>query len=131
MVNEVDSDVSDFNGASRWSEMWLPIFFSLEVVVMAVSFGLNLCLLRAVAKNGQQKETPVYLFILWLFFTKLVEDAVIVGQFIKYEAPKYNHTTAMCQFETFVVLGNRQVTYEFILSAPMCLAWFFSCYSQN
>ena len=118
MVNEVDSDVSDFNGASRWSEMWLPIFFSLEVVVMAVSFGLNLCLLRAVAKNGQQKETPVYLFILWLFFTKLVEDAVIVGQFIKYEAPKYNHTTAMCQFETFVVLGNRQVANKSILSAP-------------
>ena len=108
---DVDYDLSDFNGGTRWSEMWLPIFFSLEVVVMVVSFGLNLCLLRGVAKNNQQKETPVYLFILWLFFTKLVEDAVIVGQFIKYEAPEYNHTTAMCQFETFVVLGNRQGFY--------------------
>ena len=107
-MGDVDSDVSDFN-PSRWSEMWLPVFFSLEVIVMVVSFGLNLCLLRAVAqKANQQKETPVYLFILWLFFTKLVEDAVIVGQFIKYEAPEFNHTTAMCQFETFVVLGNRQ-----------------------
>ena len=111
-MGDVDSDVSDFN-PSRWSEMWLPVFFSLEVVVMVVSFGLNLCLLRAVAQNNQQKETPVYLFILWLFFTKLVEDAVIVGQFIKYEAPEFNHTTAMCQFETFVVLGNR---HEFVIS---------------
>ena len=101
MTDEVDSDQSDFNGGtSRGTkfhlELWLPIFFTMEVLVMLVSFALNVMLLRAVAKN-RLKETPVYMFIMWLFFTKLVDDAVIIGQFIKYQQPNYSHTTTLCQ----------------------------------
>ena len=101
MTDEVDSDQSDFNGGtSRGTkfhlELWLPIFFTMEVLVMLVSFALNVMLLRAVAKN-RLKETPVYMFIMWLFFTKLVDDAVIIGQFLKYQQPNYSHTTTLCQ----------------------------------
>jgi len=120
MTDEVDSDQSDFNGGtSRGTkfhlELWLPIFFTMEVLVMLVSFVLNVLLLRAVAKN-RLKETPVYMFIMWLFFTKLVDDAVIIGQFIKYQQPNYSHTTTLCQFASFVVLGNRILQVNSVLT---------------
>ena len=106
MTDDVDQDQSDFSGISRWALMWQAIFFVMDLVVMAISLVLNLCLLRGMARNPQ-KETTVYWLLMWLFFTSLVDDALLVGQFIKLYNTDLIHSTALCQFETFVVLGNR------------------------
>ena len=51
MGDEVDQDNDDFRGGIRWANLWSIIFFSLDCVIMLVSLAINLCLVKAVARN--------------------------------------------------------------------------------
>jgi hypothetical protein len=72
------------------------VFFALYCLVMSFSLFLYLCLLRAVATYGPRKETPVYLFLLLHFATTLVEDGLIVHQFVLVHHHT-SHTEFLCR----------------------------------
>ena len=114
--DEVESDQSDYS-RNRWAATWQSAFFTVFSIVMVISVFLYMCLVRAVA-NNKTKETPIYFFLILFFFTSLVEDAIVIQQFIM-----VHHTmvlnTFLCQFFTYVVYGNK------ILQAMAVLAMLF------
>eukprot|EP00095_Tigriopus_kingsejongensis_P006479 maker-scaffold1058_size66152-snap-gene-0.12 protein:Tk06479 transcript:maker-scaffold1058_size66152-snap-gene-0.12-mRNA-1 annotation:"olfactory receptor 1f12-like" len=112
--DDVELDQSDFSSRVRWAATWQSIFFTLYCFVMLVSLFLFLCLLRAVAMN-KKKETPTYFFLALIFFLSLVEDSLIVQQFIMVNV-KTKHTTTLCQFFTYVVYGNKILLVLAIIS---------------
>ncbi|XP_059089044.1 uncharacterized protein LOC131885120 [Tigriopus californicus] len=105
--DDVELDQSDFSSNVRWAKSWQSIFFALYCFVMLISLILFLCLLRSVARNNK-KEIPTYFFLIFIFFLSLVEDALIIHQFILVNV-KTRHTTTLCQFFTYVVYGNKIV----------------------
>ena len=114
-MDDVEADQNDFSSQVRWANAWQSIFFALYCMVMLVSLFLFLCLLRAMARHTPKKETPLYFFIVFIFFTGLVEDALIIQQFIMVNVPTA-HTTTLCQFFTYVVYGNKILTAISVLS---------------
>ena len=52
------------------------------------------------------QETPLYFFLLFIFFTSLVDDALIIEYFMTVFGHQ-SHTTTVCQFLTFTSMGNR------------------------
>lgn len=105
--DDVELDQSDFSSKVRWASSWQSIFFALYCFVMLISLILFLCLLRSIARNSK-KEVPTYFFLIFIFFLSLVEDALIIQQFILVNV-KTRHTTTLCQFFTYVVYGNKIV----------------------
>ena len=105
-VDDVENDQSDFSTGARWANAWQSMFFSLYCVVMVISLFLFMCLIRAVAKFKDRKETPVYFFLFFLFFISLVEDSLIIQQFIMIYH-KTKHTNTMCQLFSYVIYGNK------------------------
>ena len=114
-MDDVEADQNDFSSQVRWANAWQSSFFALYCMVMLVSLFLFLCLLRAMARHTPKKETPLYFFIVFIFFTGLVEDALIIQQFIMVNVPTA-HTTTLCQFFTYVVYGNKILTAVSVLS---------------
>ena len=55
---------------------------------------------------GSLQETPLYFFLLFIFFTSLVDDALIIEYFMAVFGHQ-SHTTTVCQFLTFASIGNR------------------------
>lgn len=113
-----DLDASDFNYGFRWAEAWETMFASLYIVVMAFSFALYFCLLRAVALNPR-KETPTYFYHLFLFFTSVIECGLVVEQLMTVLGLQV-HSTGICGFVTFVEYGNK------ILQASVVVALAYS-----
>lgn len=105
-VNDVENEESDFSAGVRWANAWQAMFFSLYCIVMLISLALFFCLVRAVAKLKERKETPIYFFLFFLFFISLVEDSLIIQQFIMIYH-KTKHTNTLCQLFSFVVYGNK------------------------
>lgn len=105
-MKEVESDENDFNGRSSWANSWQTMFFSLYCIVMFFSLFFYLCLLRAIALGNRSKETPTYFFMVLLFFTSLVEDALVIQQFITLHHDSV-HTPVTCRLFTYVLFGNK------------------------
>jgi hypothetical protein len=114
-ADTVSEDEADF------ATTWHSVFFVLYCFVMSVSLVFYLCLLRAIATFGR-KETVVYFALIFLFFTSLVEDAVVVQQFIMAHVETAK-TTSLCQLFAYVVFGNRILQAE-ITVALAFYAWF-------
>ena len=116
----VDQDENDFASVTPIANIWQVIFFSLDCIVMLISLFLNMCVVRAVARNIH-KETPLYFFILFIFFTSLVDDALIIEHFMTLFGHQ-QHTTSICQFFMFVTLGNRLLQVNTVL-AMLYYSW--------
>ena len=56
MTDEVSQDQSDLKGGFRWANLWSVVFFSLDSIVMIISLVLNMCLVRAVARNRHKER---------------------------------------------------------------------------
>jgi hypothetical protein len=56
MTDEVTQDQSDLKGGFRWANLWSVVFFSLDSIVMIISLILNMCLVRAVARNRHKER---------------------------------------------------------------------------
>ncbi len=97
MASVVEDAQADFTSRLLWVQGWQSVFFTLYCIVMGVSLAIYLCLLRAVATIGGRKETPLYLFLLLHFLTTLVEDGVIVHQFILIHHHT-THTEFLCRY---------------------------------
>ena len=110
----VQQDDNDFASGTPIANIWQVIFFSLDCIVMMISLFLNMCLVRAVARNIY-KETPLYFFILFIFFTSLVDDALIIEHFMTLFGHQ-QHTTSICQFFRFTMLGNRLLQVNTVLA---------------
>lgn len=111
----VDQDENDFSrGTTPIANIWQVIFFSLDCIVMLISLFLNMCLVRAVARNIY-KETPLYFFIVFIFFTSLVDDALIIEHFMTLFGHQ-QHTNSICQFFMFATLGNRLLQVNTVLA---------------
>ena len=106
MQDEVETEQNDFNGRANWATSWQSTFFSLFCIVMIISLAVYICLLRAIASSSRTKETPTYFFMLFLFFTSLVEDALVIQQFIMLHQETF-HTTSSCRMFTYAVHGNK------------------------
>ena len=116
----VDETQSDFSKeANSWAVSWHSTFFTLYIVVMIISLVIYMCLIRAVAKHA--KETPLYLFMLFVFFSSLVEDAVLMQQFIMLHVETIR-TDSLCQFLTLATFGNK-VLQPTIIVAMLYYAW--------
>ncbi len=105
-MDEVEQDNSDFKRGSSWATVWQSLFFSLDIIVLAVSLILNLLLLRAMARNTNKETSIVYQWIVFIFFTSLVDDALIIEYFMTIHGHQV-HTTTVCRLTTFVTIGNR------------------------
>ena len=116
----VDQDENDFVSGTPIANIWQVIFFSLDCIVMIISLLLNMCLVRAVARNIY-KETPLYFFILFIFFTSLVDDALIIEHFMTLFGHQ-QHSTSICQFFMFATLGNRLLQVNTVL-AMLYYSW--------
>ena len=110
----VGQDENDFSSGTPIANIWQVIFFSLDCIVMLISLFLNMCLVRAIARNIY-KETPLYFFILFLFFTSLVDDALIIEHFMTLFGHQ-QHTTSICQFFMFTTIGNRLLQVNTVLA---------------
>ena len=110
----VDQDENDFSSTTPIANIWQVIFFSLDCIVMLISLFLNMCLVRAIARNIY-KETPLYFFILFIFFTSLVDDALIIEHFMTLFGHQ-QHTDTICQFFMFTTLGNRLLQVNTVLA---------------
>ena len=110
----VEQDENDFVSGTPIANIWQVIFFTLDCIVMLISLFLNMCLVRAVARNIH-KETPLYFFMLFIFFTSLVDDALIIEHFMTLFGHQ-QHTTTICQFFMFVTLGNRLLQVNTVLA---------------
>jgi len=121
--DEVESAQSDFATRLRWVRGWQSVFFSLYCGVMAVSLVLYLCLIRAVARTNGRKETPLYLFLLLHFAASLVEDGLIVHQFVLTHHHT-EHTESLCRLFTFATYGNK------ILQPTVALAMLYYTWLQ-
>jgi len=111
----VDQDENDFSrGTTPIANIWQVIFFSLDCIVMLISLFLNMCLVRAVARNIY-KETPLYFFIVFIFFTSLVDDALIIEHFMTLFGHQ-QHSNSICQFFMFATLGNRLLQVNTVLA---------------
>ena len=110
----VEQDENDFSSTTPIANIWQVIFFSLDCIVMLVSLFLNMCLVRAIARNIY-KETPLYFFILFIFFTSLVDDALIIEHFMTLFGHQ-QHTTSICQFFMFTTIGNRLLQVNTVLA---------------
>ena len=110
----VQQDDNDFASGTPIANIWQVIFFSLDCIVMMISLFLNMCLVRAVARNIY-KETPLYFFILFIFFTSLVDYDLIIEHFMTLLGHQ-QHTTSICQFFSFTMLGNRLLQANTVLA---------------
>ena len=124
MTDDVEQDNSDFKGgySSSWATMWQSVFFSLDLIVMLISLVLNLCLLRAMARNTMKETSVLYMWIVFLFFTSLVDDAVIIGSFMTLHGHLI-HTTDVCRMTEFVYIGNK-LLQAFSVLGLLYYAWF-------
>jgi len=87
------------------SQVWSAIFSIMHVLVLLISIILYLSVVRAIANNNR-KENPTYFLILFLFFTSLVDHAIVIEEFMAIFG-HFVFSTANCQFITFTVYGNK------------------------
>ncbi len=116
------SQASDLSSThARWARSWQAAFFTLYCIVMTASLALYVCLLRAMAVAGRRKEHPVNLFLLLLFFTSLVDDALIIEQFVALHHPPAL-STSVCRLFLYASYGNR-ILQPLIVAAMLYYAW--------
>ena len=116
-AGEVEDEESDYTSRLGWFRGWQSMFFGLNCVVMSISLVLYLCLLRAVASSvvGSRKErNPIYLFLLLHFCLSLVEDGLIVHQFVLVHHSTI-HTESLCRY-ALVVLTLKSQELNIIVS---------------
>ena len=75
MMNSVEQD--EFDIQQGLQSVWAITFGVLYLLVMSISIILYLLTVRAVAKNGR-RENVTYFLVFFLFFTALVEYALII-----------------------------------------------------
>ena len=103
MMNSVEQD--DFDIQSGLQSSWALCFSVLYLVVMVAVVGLYLAAIRALAICPRAHSVTYYLVIL-LFFTALVEFAIIVEEFMN-RFGYFLYTTTNCQLFKYTVYGNR------------------------
>ena len=81
--------------------------------------------------NGNNlQETPIYFFLFFLFFTSLVDDALIIEYFMSVFGHQL-HTTTVCQFLTFTSIGNRLLQVRVLIQNSWTkMGLFFNCSGQ-
>ena len=75
MMNSVEEDEFDIQRGLQ--SVWAITFGVLYLIVMSTSVLLYLLVVRAVARNGR-RENVTFFLIFFLFFTALVEYALII-----------------------------------------------------
>ena len=74
-MNSVEQDEFDIQHGLH--SVWAISFGVLYLLVMSISIILYMLTVRAIAKNGR-RENVTYFLVLLLFFTALVEYALII-----------------------------------------------------
>ena len=106
MSKDFDRDYNDLHGGYSWADAWQTVFFTFDILALAASLTLYLCFLKALAKQQDQKLSVINTFILFYFMTLLVDLGLILESFMSNYGLQ-THSTAICQFVTFVTIGNR------------------------
>ena len=101
-----EQDNYDLYGGFAWADRWQTVFFVFDVLVMVVSFVCYMCLLRAMARSSIKEKSIVYLFLVFFYFTSLVDFALIVEFYMSIYVHQYQSTDT-CRFISFVTTGNR------------------------
>ena len=78
--DDVDRDNNDLHGGFRWANMWQTVFFVLQCMVMLVSLALNMCLIKAMARNNTKEASVIYLSLMFFFFTSIVDVGLVMGK---------------------------------------------------
>jgi len=102
-MNSVEQD--EFDIQQGLQSVWAITFGVLYLLVMSISVFLYLLVVRAVARNGR-RENVTYFLIFFLFFTALVEFALIIEEFMS-RFGYFLFTNINCQLFTYTLYGNR------------------------
>lgn len=106
MKDTEEQDNNDLYGGFRWADNFQVFFFVVDCLIMLLSLVINFCLLKVMARNQTKESSIVYRFLVFFFFTSLIDDALLVEFFIAIFENQFN-STQICQFVRFVTLGNR------------------------
>jgi len=111
-MNSVEQD--EFDIQQGLQSVWAITFGVLYLLVMSISICLYLLTVRAVAKNGR-RENVTYFLVFFLFFTALVEYALIIEEFMS-RFGYFLFTNMNCQLFTYTLYGNRILQISIVLS---------------
>jgi len=103
MMNSVEEDEFDIQHGLQ--SVWAITFGVLYLLVMSTSIFLYLLVVRAVARNGR-RENVTFFLIFFLFFTALVEYALIIEEFMS-RFGYFLFTNINCKLFTYTIYGNR------------------------
>ena len=104
--DDFDQDINDLHGGFSWADAWQTVFFTFDCIALSFSLLFYLCVVRVMAKNSSKESSVIYLFIVFIFVTHLVDIGLTIEQFMSNFGYQF-HSTGICQFVTFVTLGNR------------------------
>lgn len=104
--DEFEQDNSDLYGGFAWADRWQTVFFIFDVLVMLTSFFCYVCLLRAMARHSIKENSIIYLFLVFFYFTSLVDFALILEFYMSIYVHQYKSNDT-CRFISFVTTGNR------------------------
>ena len=104
--DEFEQDNSDLYGGFAWADRWQTVFFIFDVLVMLTSFVCYVCLLRAMARHSIKENSIIYLFLVFFYFTSLVDFALILEFYMSIYVHQYKSNDT-CRFISFVTTGNR------------------------
>ena len=104
--DEFEQDNSDLYGGFAWADRWQTVFFIFDVLVMLTSFACYVCLLRAMARHSIKENSIIYLFLVFFYFTSLVDFALILEFYMSIYVHQYKSNDT-CRFISFVTTGNR------------------------
>jgi len=111
-MNSVEQDEFDIQHGLH--SVWAISFGVLYLLVMSISIILYMLTVRAIAKNGR-RENVTYFLVLFLFFTALVEYALIIEEFMS-RFGYFLFTNINCQLFTYTLYGNRILQVSIILT---------------
>ena len=104
--DDFDQDINDLHGGFSWADAWQTVFFTFDCIALAFSLLFYFCIVKVMAKNSSLTHSVIYIFIVYTFVTLLVDIGLILEQFMSNFGYQF-HSTGICQFVTFVTLGNR------------------------
>jgi len=111
-MNSVEED--EFDIQQGLQSVWAITFGVFYLLVMSISIVLYLLTVRAIAKNGR-RENVTYFLVMFLFFTALVEFALVIEEFMS-RFGYFLFTNINCQLFTYTVYGNKILQVSILLT---------------
>ena len=104
--DDFEKDNFDLYGGFTWADRWQTVFFFFDVLIMLISFSCYACLIRTMARNSAKETSVIYQFLVFFYFTSLVDFALLVEFYMSIYVQQYKSNDT-CRFISFVTTGNR------------------------